>query len=73
MPNRLPPGLMLRQARLLALLAARPSLTRAGYQALAGISRGTAQKDLDQLLAAGLLVRIGRSRACRYALPDPSD
>ena len=67
-----PRGLPRRQAMLLAALTRHPSLTRRGYQVLAGIGHRTAQRDLAELTAEGLLVRLGRARAARYALPPPS-
>jgi DeoR/GlpR family transcriptional regulator of sugar metabolism len=66
--QELPPGLMRRQAYFLSLLAAHPSLTRRDYQKLAGISHTTASQDLAELLAAGLIVRHGSARSCRYSL-----
>ena len=42
----IPRGLPDRQANLLAFLQIRSSTTRAGYQQMAGISRGTARADL---------------------------
>ena len=71
--SHIPRGLMDRQARLLSMLAVRPSLTRAGYQKLAGLTRGTAHKDLQELVAAGLIERLGSSRSARYALASIED
>lgn len=64
----LPRGLPARQARFLCLLAIRPSLTRADYQRLMPVSYSTAKRDLAQLFAAGLIIRIGRTSMRRYAL-----
>jgi hypothetical protein len=65
----IPRGLPDRQANLLAFLQIRSSTTRAGYQQMAGISRGTARADLKELLRAGLIVQLGASRSARYSLP----
>lgn len=67
-PPLLPPGLPRRQARFVALLAVQPSLTRVDYQTLAGISRNTAQHDLEELVATRLIRRLGRGPSCRYCL-----
>lgn len=64
----LPPGLPARQTQFLCLLAARPSLTRADYQHLAGISPRTAKRDLTDLVDRGLVLPIGGGRTRRYAL-----
>jgi predicted DNA-binding transcriptional regulator YafY len=74
----IPPGLQRRQANLLSLLAVTPSLSRADYQQLCGISHNTAARDLAELLAARLLARIGAGPSSRYYLPlaenaDPID
>jgi predicted HTH transcriptional regulator len=61
-------GLLRRQAAFLRLLALHPSLTRAEYQAIAGISYNTARADLADLSARGLIARVGASSATRYAL-----
>lgn len=65
----LPRGLSHRQAKLLALLRVRPSMTRADYEALTGISPNTAQADLAELIEAGHIERVGAGPACRYTLP----
>jgi poly-gamma-glutamate capsule biosynthesis protein CapA/YwtB (metallophosphatase superfamily) len=69
----IPPGLPYRQAQFLSLLAVRPTLTRADYQFAAGVSRETARKDLDELLRARLILRLGDSRAIRYSRPFDQD
>jgi len=69
-PSAVPRGLPRRQANLLAALAHHSSITRREYQTLAGITHTTAERDLASLVAAGLVIRLGLSRACRYALPD---
>jgi len=66
--RELPPGLMRRQAYFLSLLSAQPSLTRRDYEKLAGISHTTARQDLAELVAAGLILRHGSARSCRYSL-----
>jgi hypothetical protein len=68
MDIHIPRGLPSRQTRFLCLLAARPSLTRADYQRLIEVSHNTAQRDLAELLAAGLVLRAGRGPRCRYGL-----
>jgi hypothetical protein len=62
-----PPGLPARQTHFLCLLAARPSLTRADYQRLVGISHKTAKADIANLVAQDLVVPIGAGRTRRYA------
>ena len=66
--STLPPGLPGRQVRLLQQLTITPSMTRLDYETLVGISHTTAQQDLTEMLAAGLLVRYGRNRSSRYSL-----
>lgn len=73
LPRTLPRGLPDRQAHLLALLATRPSITRASYQLLAGIGHNTAHHDLAELEHLGLIQRAGSGPATRYYLADPSD
>ena len=70
--RRFPPGLMHRQACLLSFLTLSPSLTRAQYMSIAGISHNTAARDVAELLAAGLIRRVGRGPSSRYCLAgDP--
>jgi hypothetical protein len=65
---------MRRQAFFLSILSMHPSLTRADYELLAQVSHNTAARDLADLLARGLIVRLGNSSSCRYCLPDtPSE
>ncbi len=66
----IPAGLPRRQAQLLAELGRQSALTIREYQRLAGISRTTASRDLTQLTRQGLLLRLGRARASRYAIPE---
>lgn len=54
--GRMPRGVSYRQATFLTSLTVRPSLTRADYQVLSHISANTAQLDIAELLAAGLIV-----------------
>lgn len=68
MDIHLPRGLPARQTRFVCLLAARPSLTRADYQRLLRVSYATAKRDLADLVAAGLVLPLGRTRTRRYAL-----
>lgn len=62
----LPPGLLRRQADFLRLLTIQPSLTRADYQSLSGVSYNTARADLAELLTSGLIIRVGASTRTRY-------
>ncbi|MBV8429626.1 MAG: hypothetical protein JO244_00565, partial [Solirubrobacterales bacterium] len=63
----LPPGLPARQTQFLCVLATRPSLTRADYQRLVGISVKTAKADIADLIGQDLVVPIGAGRTRRYA------
>jgi Fic family protein len=65
MTINLPLGLPARQAQFLCLPTARPSLTRADYQRLIGVSHNTAQRDLAELAAAHLVREIGKARGRR--------
>jgi hypothetical protein len=40
------------------------------YVAITSLSRATADRELTQLLATGLLVKTGQGKATRYALPS---
>ena len=64
----LPKGLPKRHATFLLHLSLVPSLDRADYQSLTGVSHTTAKHDLRALLAAGLIARSGSGRAIRYSL-----
>ena len=64
----LPPGLMHRQACFLSFLSLSPSLTRTQYMSIAGVSHNTATRDIAELLAAGLIPRVGRGPSSRYCL-----
>lgn len=66
----MPRGVSERQAQFLASLTIRPSLTRADYQALTGVSANTAQQDIAELVAAGYVLRVGGGPASRYCLLD---
>jgi uncharacterized protein YjbJ (UPF0337 family) len=68
--RRMPRGVSYRQADFLSVLTVRPSLTRADYQALAHVSANTAQLDIAELLAAGLIVRRGAGPSSRYCIVD---
>ena len=65
-----PPGLMHRHACLLSFLALNPSLTRAQYMDVAGISRNTAVRDLRELRRLGFIRRVGHGPSSRYCLPN---
>ena len=69
MPDAWPKGLPRRHIHLLIALEDHSSLTRRDYETLTGVSHTTAQADLAELLAAGLIVRLGKARSSRYALP----
>jgi hypothetical protein len=64
-----PPGLMHRHACLLSFLRLNPSLTRAQYMDVAGVSRNTAARDLALLRRLGLILCVGQGPASRYCLP----
>lgn len=68
----IPPGLIRRQAYLLVYLERHSSITRPIYQVLAGIAHTTARRDLHELVAAGLIVRLGSTRSARYAIAPHS-
>lgn len=58
------------QRRALVALESEPgaSLTRSEYERLTGVGRSQAAYDLAELVAAGLLVRVGGGRSTRYVL-----
>lgn len=55
-----------RQRRALAEIRLRERLANVDYQKLAGTSRKTAARDLDDLVARGVLVRVGTGRGTHY-------
>jgi hypothetical protein len=65
---RLPRGLPTRQANFICLLVDRPSLTRADYQRLIGVSYATAKRHLAELCALGWIDSHGTTRSRRYSL-----
>jgi len=64
-------GLNSRQIRALEFLLREPRLTTALYVQLNRVSRATAQRDLADLVARGLLRRRGVGRGIHYVLPEP--
>jgi hypothetical protein len=59
---------MHRQACFLSFLSLSPSLTRTQYMSIAGVSHNTAARDIAELLAAGLIRRVGSGPSSRYCL-----
>ncbi len=59
-----------RLARLLPLLRRTGEFSRREYQDMAGVSMRTAQYDLQELLAAGVVERRGKARSQRYVVTD---
>lgn len=66
-------GLNPRQIRALEFLLREPRLTTALYGQLNRVSRATAQRDLADLVARGLLRRRGVGRGIYYVLPRPDE
>ncbi len=58
-----------RHLKALAWARAQGSVTNRDYQRLTGISQKQAARDLAELAAKGLLVRLGGGRSTRYELP----
>ena len=63
-------GLNARQIRALEFLLREPCLTTALYSQWNRVSRATAQRDLADLVARGLLLRRGVGRGIHYVLPE---
>ena len=61
-------GINDRQIVCLKLLKVQQQITTMGYQSLAGCSRRTAARDLDDLLAKGAIQRLGAGRSAHYVL-----
>ena len=59
-----------RQAEALSFLRANKSFNARDYAKLVGISQPTAIKDLNELIAQGLVRRIGKFRGAYYVLGD---
>jgi predicted HTH transcriptional regulator len=66
-------GLNTRQIRALELLLREPRLTTALYSQWNRVSRATAQRDLADLVARGLLQQRGVGRGTYYVLPMPNE
>ena len=66
-------GLNARQIRALEFLLREPRLTTALYSQWNRVSRATAQRDLADLVARGLLLRRGVGRGIHYVLPEPGE
>lgn len=65
-------GLNERQVELMVWLSQEVRrVTNAGYQALMGVPRRTAVRDLSELVERGLLERVGSGRATTYRLRTP--
>ncbi len=57
-----------RQILCLKVLKVEQQITTMEYQSLAGCSRRTAARDLDELLAKGAIQRLGAGRSAHYVL-----
>ena len=62
-----------RQRLALTEIKTRERLANADYQELAAISSKTAARDLDDLVARGVLVRVGMGRGTHYVLASKRD
>lgn len=63
-------GLSERQQQALQVLTQEGRLTNARYQAATGASRPTAKRDLEDMVAKGVLVPKGAGRGAHYELPE---
>lgn len=76
-PQRISTRIQLKPAQQKVLAALRETgsteLTRGRYQALTGVSRSQAAYDIADLVAAGILERIGGGRSTRYRVAATSD
>jgi len=59
-------GLNERQLKALAAIRRQPRFANSDYQAATGISRATAKRDLEELIAKGLIVPKGSGRGAYY-------
>ena len=66
-------GLNARQIRALEFLLREPRLTTSLYSQWNRVSRATAQRDLADLIAKGLLQQRGVGRGTHYVLPAPDE
>ncbi len=66
-------GLNGRQIRALEFLLREPRLTTSLYSQWNRVSRATAQRDLADLIAQGLLQQRGIGRGTYYVLPEPDE
>lgn len=57
-----------RQRRAVALVKETGRISNSTYQALTGVTRKTAARDLDNLVQKGVLVRVGQKRGVHYVL-----
>ena len=58
-----------RQREALVFVKEHGEITRQAYESLTGVSARTAKRDLGQLVAKGMLQKIGRTSALKYVLP----
>ena len=74
MPQRIPARIELKPAQQKVLASLHQTgaveLTRGMYEALTGVSRSQAAYDVAELVAAGILERIGGGRSTRYRLVE---
>lgn len=61
-------GISDRQGRALAQVRKVGRITNSDYQKIAGVTRKTAVRDLDALVAKGVLERVGEKRGSHYVL-----
>jgi ATP-dependent DNA helicase RecG len=57
-----------RQQRAITHLKARQRITNSEYQTIVGVSRATASRDLEELLAKGVLEKVGTTGKGTYYL-----
>ena len=65
-------GLKVRQMRAMEFIKTNGFITNKYYSQLAEISERQALRELNELVDAGKLLRIGKGRACRYVLSQPA-
>ena len=61
-------GFLTREERIVALFAKRPRITRQDVQDVLGVSQSTANQVLRELVAQGVLARVGAGRSAAYVL-----
>ncbi len=61
-------GLSARQMKAIAHAKVQGRITNLEYQDVTGVIRKTAARDLDSLVAKGVLIRVGAKRGAYYVL-----